>query len=210
MVGYGCFSLDFGSAYPAVKTVVPEALCAGPCFHPKGKSWIFHEPSNTRFDQTPGGLTNSKMNGFSIFPPQPWRDNVTIFFCSANSPCDNAGGGETVKPSLRKILAESYTSAIAILVLLLFSLGALFQALAGPLSRVAVFVFTAIAIQGLPYFSPILTVADRLMLTASLTHLFNALTYFAAAWVLSRWVYGVGPLSCLSKCRTALPRRNHV
>jgi hypothetical protein len=118
--------------------------------------------------------------------------------------------GDCVKPSLREILANSHIPAVAIAVLLLWSLNWGFQALWSPLLRVGDFLFIAVAILKIPYFSPTLTGADLFMLTTTLLFLFNALISFAAAWLLARWVYGVGPLRSLSKYRTRLARRNHV
>jgi hypothetical protein len=116
--------------------------------------------------------------------------------------------GECVRPPLREILANSHIPAVAIAVLLLWSLSWGFQALWSPLLRAAGFLFTAVAILDIPYFS--FTTADRLMLTTTFLFLFNAFISLAAAWLLSRWVYGMGPLRSLSKYRTRLARRNHV
>jgi hypothetical protein len=113
-----------------------------------------------------------------------------------------------VKPSLKEILAEYQVSAVAIAVLLYWSFYWGFSALWSPLARAASFLFTAIAILDIPYHY--FTGADRLMLTTTLVFLFNAFVCLAAAWLLSRWVYGTGPLRSLSKCRTKLTGRNHV
>jgi hypothetical protein len=118
--------------------------------------------------------------------------------------------GKCVKTSFREILADSHISAVAIAVLLLWSLESAVKALWGPLSSAASFLFTAVAILDIPYFSPRLTRADRLMWITTGFYLFNALMSFAAAWLLSRWVHGVGPLHSLSKYRANLARRNHV
>jgi len=118
--------------------------------------------------------------------------------------------GETVNRSLREILAESHISAVAVAVLLLWSIASGFQALWGPLSHAASFVFTAVAILDIPYISPTRTFADRLELINSAQFLFDSLISFAAACLLSRWVYGVGPLRSLRTCRTELARREHV
>lgn len=114
-----------------------------------------------------------------------------------------------MKRSLREILADSHIAAVATAVLLLWSLYSGFHALWSPLWRAATFLFTAVAILGIPYRGPA-TIEDRLMLTTTSVFLFSALISFAAAWLLSRWVYGVGPLRSLSKHRTRLARRNHV
>jgi hypothetical protein len=115
-----------------------------------------------------------------------------------------------VKPSLREILADYHVSAVAIAVLLFWALYWGFTALWAPLARAASFLFTAVAILGIPFGSSTYTAADRLMLSQTLTFLFNAFVCLAAAWLLSRWAYGTGPLRSLNKCRTSLAKGNHV
>jgi hypothetical protein len=117
---------------------------------------------------------------------------------------------ETVKPSLRKMLADSHVSAVAIAVLLFWSLDYAFWALWDPFSRAASLLFTPLAILGIPYLSRTLTLTDRLMLFTTFLYLFYSLVYLATAELLSRWVYGAGPLRALGKYRTKLTRRNHV
>lgn len=118
--------------------------------------------------------------------------------------------GECVKTSFREILADSHISAVAIAVLLLWSLESALNALWNPLFAAASFLFAAVAILDIPYFSPTLTRADRLMWIATGFYLFNAFMSFASAWLLSRWVYGLGPLRSLSKYRANSARGNHV
>ena len=72
------------------------------------------------------------------------------------------------------------------------------------------FLFLAVAILDIPYISSTLSPADRLDLVTTFSNLFFALFSLAAAWFLSLWVYGVGPLRGLSKYRTKLARSNHV
>jgi hypothetical protein len=119
-------------------------------------------------------------------------------------------GGENVKSSLRKILADSHVSAVAIAVLLFWSLDSAFRALLGPLFRAVSFLFTAVAILDIPYFSRTLTIDDRFTLIVTFAYLFNSLVYLAAAGLLSRWVYGLGPLRSLTIYRTKLVRSNYV
>lgn len=109
-------------------------------------------------------------------------------------------------PSLRKLLADSHVSTVAVAVLLLVSFGKLLHALLILLPSVLDFLLTAIAIHGLPSLS--FTVADRLMLTPPLAGLFKAFAGFSAAWLLAQWVHGVGPFRCLITLRAALPGRN--
>lgn len=117
---------------------------------------------------------------------------------------------ESVKPSLREILADSHISAVAIAVLILWSLDWAFRALWGPLSRVIGFLATAVAILGIPYFSTTLYATDRLILITTFSYLLSAVIGLASAWLLSRWVYGMGPLRSLSRYRARLTRGNHV
>jgi hypothetical protein len=116
--------------------------------------------------------------------------------------------GENVRPSLRAVLVDSHIAAVAIAVLLVWSLDAGFRALSGPFLRITDFLVTAVAILGIPYFS--WTVVDRLSLGATLDHLFGSILNLAAAWLLSRWAYGTGPVQALGKYRTRLPRRSDV
>jgi hypothetical protein len=116
--------------------------------------------------------------------------------------------GDGVTPCLRKTLADSHVSAVAVVVLLLFSFGRLAHALPALLPWVVDFLLTAIAVRGLPSVS--FTVADRLMLTTPITGLFTAFAGFAAAWLLARWVHGVGPFRCLYAFRAEVTRRNRA
>jgi hypothetical protein len=98
-----------------------------------------------------------------------------------------------MKPSVRKILADSHVAAVAISVFLLRSLNS---------------VFATVVVLDVPYFSRSLGYPDTLITMAS--YLFDALISFTAAWLLSRWVYGVGPFRSLTRYRSTLTRRNHV
>jgi len=118
--------------------------------------------------------------------------------------------GESVKPSFRQILADSHVASVAIAVLLFWSLDYAFLALRGPISQVVGFLFTALWILDIPYFSLTITTTDRLTLFITSSSLCYSLVYFAAAVFLSRWVHGVGPLRSLSKYRARLTRKSHV
>jgi len=114
-----------------------------------------------------------------------------------------------MKISLRQILADSHVAAVAIAFLLLWSLDGLFGALWLPLSRIIDILVAAVAILDVPYFSRILTTADRLNLIVVGGYLYLASASFFAAWALSHWVYGAGPLrSLFSYGKTN--RRGHV
>ena len=117
---------------------------------------------------------------------------------------------ESVERSLRQVLADSHVSAVAIVLLLLWSLDAAFRGLWEPAYRVGAFLLNAIAIWDIPYHSPTLTAADRLMWIGTFYFFYSAIGSFLAAWLLSRWVYGMGPLRSLAACRRNLIGRKHV
>jgi hypothetical protein len=112
-----------------------------------------------------------------------------------------------VKPSLRATFAESHVAAIAISILLLWTLDWIFAALWAVLVPMVEFVLTAIAIRGIPYWSA----ADNLLaLFETSSYLSGAIASCSAAWLLSRWAYGVSPLKCLRTYRGRIDRRIHV
>ena len=76
-----------------------------------------------------------------------------------------------------------------------------------PLTHAFAFVFTAIAIRDVPYYSFALDAKDRLELVPLLGNLISCLIAAASAWTLSRWMYNVGPVRSLSQCVKALRRR---
>jgi hypothetical protein len=113
-----------------------------------------------------------------------------------------------VKPSLKEVLADSHIAAVAIAVLLLWSLDGIFRALWSPVYRVLGFLFTAVAILDVPFISPTLTGEDRLMLITTFLYFCAAIISFSGAWLLSRWVYGVGPLRSLVRYRSRIGRKD--
>jgi hypothetical protein len=117
---------------------------------------------------------------------------------------------EIMKRALRQILDDSHIAAVTIAVLLLWSLDGAFQALAIPVSRAVGFLLTAVAILDIPYFSPTLTLADRFMLATASAYLYGAVVSFSSAWLLSRWVYGTGPIRSLTRYRKNPTGRKHV
>jgi hypothetical protein len=113
---------------------------------------------------------------------------------------------QNVKPDLREILARSHVAAIAIVVLLLSSFGSLVRAIATPFPDVADYVATAVAILAAPAGS----VTDRITLAIAAAHLVDGCIALVAAGLLSRWVYGVGPLRSLSMYQTKTTRKDHA
>jgi hypothetical protein len=109
-----------------------------------------------------------------------------------------------MKRSLREILIDSHVAATTIAVLFLWSMDGAFWGLWPLLSRAAQWLFTAGAILDVPYFS--ISVVERSMLLISAMYFYAAIVSFLAAWILSRWVYGVGPLRSLAAYGNKLPR----
>src|ERR1017187_5185171 len=92
-----------------------------------------------------------------------------------------------MKRPLRQALADSHVSAVAIAILLVWSIEWVCQALLGPSIRLVDFLFTAVAILDIPFISPKLNFEDRRMFLDTCFYFFNALSTVAAAWLLSRW-----------------------
>jgi len=115
-----------------------------------------------------------------------------------------------VRPSLRRVLAESHIAAIAIAVLLVASASWAFPILWNPASEGigewyeyaradytdAAFFFRHYGFntlwQSIPIFLP------------------EAIAYFVAAWILSQLVYGVGPFRALIAHRERLTRNKNA
>ena len=116
----------------------------------------------------------------------------------------------SVKRSLRQVLADSHVSSVAIALLLLWSLDAAFRGLWDPAYRAGAFLLYAIAIWDIPYHSSTRTGADRLMWIGSFYFLYSAIISFLAAWLISWWVYSIGPFRALASCCSKLIKRKHV
>ena len=116
----------------------------------------------------------------------------------------------SVNRSLRQVLADSHVAAVTVALLLLWALDTAVRGLWDPVYHVGKFLFTAIAIWDIPYLSPSPTTIDRLTLISSGYLSYCSIVSLAAASLLSRWVYGTGPIRLLIAYRTDLIRRNHV
>jgi hypothetical protein len=108
---------------------------------------------------------------------------------------------------LRDCLSRSHVASVTIAVLLLWALHNAFLAVWPVLSNAGEFLFTAIAILDIPYFS--FTAMNGWMLLLSANNLYTSVVAFAAASIISRWVYGVGPLRTLSAYGGKLHGRRH-
>ena len=104
---------------------------------------------------------------------------------------------------LRETLADSHIAAVAIAALLFMSLRDVISVLLPILGQVLAFIFSALAIQDLPYYSSTLVVFT---LSGTALDLCNALVAFYSSWVISQMVYDASPLSILRSYRTRLFR----
>lgn len=100
-----------------------------------------------------------------------------------------------MNPPLRRVLAESHIGAVACLVLLWWSLDVACRAFWAPLYRASLYVATAIAIWDIPYSK--VHALDKLEFVLALEHFLYAIVYFVAAWMVSRWLFGAGPIRSL-------------
>ena len=109
--------------------------------------------------------------------------------------------------SFQTALIDSHVAAATIAVLLLWSLESVFQALWHWVAYVAKWIFLAVAVLDIPSFSA--GRLERLELIISARRFYSALAGFAAARLLSHFLYGVGPLSNLASYRTKIPGWRH-
>jgi hypothetical protein len=105
---------------------------------------------------------------------------------------------------LSQFLAESHIAAVAIAVLLLWTLDWAVRGLWTLVVPAADFVVTAIAVRGIPYEHV------SVIWTFTVLYLLSSFLSLAAAWLLSRWVYGVGPLRSLTGYRRRADRSNYA
>jgi hypothetical protein len=99
-----------------------------------------------------------------------------------------------VRYSLQMALKDSHVAAITVALLLL-----------GAVANIVEFLLTAVAIHDIPHFS-----GGYLNGIVMGLYLYSTSVGLLAAWALCRWVYGVGPLRCLSDYRSRLRGRLHA
>jgi hypothetical protein len=156
-------------------------------------------------DPSPEARDDSKSSGLVFLT---WLRAQETSFRRISMPCDNGyQQRETVRLPLRQILAESHIAAIAVAVLLLRSFEFGVRGLGRPLVGVVYFLVNVVAIGGIPYRCGT-ALGEWLTLIPSFAYLFSTAITLSAAWLLSRWVYGVGPFRSLSRCCTGLARRS--
>jgi len=117
---------------------------------------------------------------------------------------------KSLKTSLRQVLAKTGVSAVAVALLLVWSLRSLVRALWGPALSSLGFLMNAIGVLGIPDSVHTWGFNDRLLITTMLSYLLYGLLAFASAWLLSHWAYGTGPIHCLGECHSRLKEVHHV
>lgn len=110
--------------------------------------------------------------------------------------------------SFRRILAASHTAAVAIAVLLLWSVVSFCGAISEPVTDFSYFVLNVIATRDFSFFGSYFS--DRFMLSGSLLFLGTAGAEILAAWLLSQWVYGEGPFRALAQSWSSVTRRDNA
>lgn len=114
------------------------------------------------------------------------------------------------KMFLRKALVDSRVAAITVAMLVIVSGANLVLALRIPALLIGELLGTAAAIQDVPYIPHALDPFTRMKLIISALNLADAFLMLGAAWILSRWAYGFGPIYCLRSCRNIIRRTSHV
>ncbi len=100
---------------------------------------------------------------------------------------------------LRDVLAESNIAVVAVAVLLLGALESALHGLWSVLARAIDFVVYIVITLNISYLSNAMSYSGRVYLTLKVFYFFYALMGFFAASILSRWVYGVGPIRSLAQ-----------
>jgi hypothetical protein len=98
---------------------------------------------------------------------------------------------------------------VAIVWLLVQSLSLTFEVIWPPIGRAVGFVFMTIAILDIPYHSSGFSLAGRMELIQLSNSVISAFGAAASAWLISRWVYGAGPIRSLSVRCKKLKRSSH-
>ena len=114
-----------------------------------------------------------------------------------------------MESSLRKSLIDSHVAAAAIAILFFCSFYSVSKALLAlfyPASQAVLFLITAVAIRDMSYIRHSFDPLTRMKLLTALFNIFSALADMAAAWLLSHWIYGTGPLRTLGNYRGKLTR----
>ena len=107
------------------------------------------------------------------------------------------GGPVQFSATVRTVLIESHVAAVAILLLMSWSIADLLYALEPGIQHVLVFIGTAIAIVDIP--TPPSPFEIRMAVLRSSDYLIAALAQFGMAWVVSKALYKAAPISALRR-----------
>lgn len=113
-----------------------------------------------------------------------------------------------MQTSLRRALADSHIAALAVAILLFFSLEGLSDALFYLVNHLVLFVRLAATYRSFDVMRP-LAERDPEMLPRTLSSLIGTFAVIFSAWLLSRWIYRANPLRCLASYRDRVSRRMH-
>jgi len=107
-----------------------------------------------------------------------------------------------MQPSLRRVLVDSHIAAITVALLISTAISETFFALLLALDGL----FRNLAAINFPLLRDTAGASAFLVANVS-TNLAGLVAIFLAAWLLSRWAYGTGPLKMLESYRDRIPRR---
>lgn len=114
-----------------------------------------------------------------------------------------------MRPTVREILADSNIASVAILLLLIRSIESGFRALGQPFVTSVEFLIEMVAIRGIPSYLGSFSLSYWISQLPTLSHFLNAGLNLSAAWVLSCWVFRVGPCRSLIECSAKFARRKN-
>jgi hypothetical protein len=112
--------------------------------------------------------------------------------------------------SFRRALGDSHVAAVILALLLAWPIRAMLQVLREPFTRAVMFILTMIAIRDIPYTSPGMNIADRIMIAEFVFVLCQAVLALVTAILVSHWVYGSSPVHVLRMYRAQLLRKTNV
>src|SRR5581483_5919959 len=111
---------------------------------------------------------------------------------------------KNMKPSNRIALVESHIPAIAVAILLFWSLDSAVRALGALWLPMTDYLATAVATLS---FRDSYYFTDQMSALVTLAYALEAIAELAAAWLLARWAFGLGPLRVLIGYGARVPLR---
>ena len=115
-----------------------------------------------------------------------------------------------MRSPLRKVLIDSHVAAITIAIMIFFSLEAALFGLYISANTAALFFLVNLPNKLSTHTLLALYDATLPLIPWTLYNLVMSLTGIFAAWILSRWVYGVGPLRSLGSYRGRFSRKTNA